>query len=58
MTFHCMSCRTVDAHTNSGSLFCHDCADTLTDEGKDAAIDAYLARQQLLRDTEMFGRAA
>jgi hypothetical protein len=42
VTFPCLHCGEPDAHTNAGALFCHDCTDVLTDEGKQAAIDAYL----------------
>lgn len=48
MTFHCLACGEVDAHTNAGALMCWTCHETLTDEGKHAAIDSYLERQRLL----------
>ena len=44
----CMNCGTADSHTSCGGLFCFDCADVLSDEGKDAAIDAYLHRLGLI----------
>ena len=50
MIFVCLHCRASDGHTNGGALFCWDCHD-LSEEIKQAALDAYITRSVLLQRT-------